>query len=122
MDERRAKRSPLRDVAGMLRSFDYAIDSALAQWAVESGEKASGTDPLAPWAAFWRAWVSDAYLQSYLGAVSRSGLLPEHPEDVALLLDVFLWEKAAYELAYELNNRPSWAGIPIRGLLRLLEP
>lgn len=120
LEERRAKRSPLRDVAGMLRSFDYAVHSALGQWAVESGEETPASGALEPWAAFWRAWVSAAYLGAYLDVVRPSGLLPEHLEDVSILLDVYLWEKAAYELAYELNNRPTWAGIPIQGLLRLL--
>ncbi len=120
LEERRSKRSPLRDVAGMVRSFDYAVHSSLGQWAVESGEEASAAEVLEPWATAWRVWVSAAYLGAYLDVVRPSGLLPASLEDIALLLDVYLWEKAAYELEYELNNRPTWAGIPIRGLLRIL--
>jgi maltose alpha-D-glucosyltransferase/alpha-amylase len=76
---------------------------------------------LEPWARFWRQWVSSAYLRAYLPSVSEAGLVPSEPEDLERLLSALLLDKATYELQYELNNRPDWVRIPIRGILDLLE-
>ncbi len=109
LNERRMKRWALKDVAGMLRSFDYAAAAA-----------ALGESPQAEAAAWaWAASVSDAYLQGYMEVAAAAPFMPTTPEETTLILDAMLIEKALYELRYELNSRPEWAGIPLRGLLGL---
>jgi maltose alpha-D-glucosyltransferase/alpha-amylase len=116
LGERRIKRSPLRDVAGMLRSFNYAAIVKL------KSETTRTDDPvlLRPWARFWNRWVSVAYLRGYLDATAQAGLLPTTRGELAFLLDIHLLEKATYELAYELNNRPDFVDVPIMGILDIL--
>jgi maltose alpha-D-glucosyltransferase/alpha-amylase len=114
--ERRAKSLPLRDVAGMLRSFSYAALTALG---AATQHRPEDYERLEPWAAFWETWVSAVFLRAYFAAVGPTGLLPSIREDVDLLLQTFTLDKAVYELAYELNNRPDWVHIPLAGLLRL---
>ncbi|HEX2252440.1 MAG TPA: putative maltokinase, partial [Thermoanaerobaculia bacterium] len=125
LSERRIKRSPLRDVAGMLRSFDYAAHAELRrqrEGGLVSEEEAA---ELAGWAAHWQRWVSATFLAAYLDRLGWGGgegeLLPGGADELALLLDVYLLEKALYELRYELNNRPGWVGIPLAGILQLVE-
>ncbi|HXG36965.1 MAG TPA: hypothetical protein VNL15_08355, partial [Dehalococcoidia bacterium] len=77
---------------------------------------------LKPWARLWQRWVSATFLRSYLELSSRVPFLPEEPREMKLLLDIFLLEKAIYELGYELNNRPTWVEIPMQGILDLMEP
>ncbi|MGE0352699.1 MAG: maltose alpha-D-glucosyltransferase [Gemmatimonadales bacterium] len=119
--ERRLKRSPLRDVAGMLRSFDYAVHTVLYGPAglgvIRPGEAAN----LEPMANFWRKWVSAAFLKGYFDTAGDARFIPPKPEQKDLLLRILLLEKAVYELAYELNNRPEWVRIPIRGIRALLK-
>ncbi len=119
LEERRRKQSPLRDVAGMLRSFSYAAQAALqrhAQRRPENGEA------LHPWATLWERGSAAKFLQGYREAMrARPELLPA-PELAQRLLASLLVEKAFYELMYELNNRPNWLPIPLRGILELLEP
>src|SRR5690606_973324 len=101
----------------------YAAQVGLMQQA-ERGAFEPGEEerrPLEPWAAFWTVWVSASFLRGYLRATEGSGLLPSDLEELRMLLDVWLIEKTAYELAYELNNRPSWLYIPLLGLQQLLE-
>ncbi len=114
LGERQMKRSPLQDVAGMLRSFHYAA------YAAYFGQSPDGAPPpyLEPWARFWHLWVSVAYLQAYLETAGSAPFLPAVGDDLKLLLDVFLVEKAVYELGYELNNRPDWVSIPLQGILQ----
>ncbi len=119
LGERRLKRSPLRDVAGMLRSFHYASRSALVQQRQRGGETARSSSAEA-WAGFWYRWVAAAFLRGYLEAMGDHPVLPGDPRDRQLLLEVFLLEKALYELAYEVNNRPGWVRIPLEGILELL--
>jgi maltose alpha-D-glucosyltransferase / alpha-amylase len=120
--DRRIKRSPLRDVAGMLRSFDYARHIALrdevGRGLVEPG--AEGYELLMQWGAQWCSWVSAAFLRAYLDTAAGASFLPDTREEVAVMLDAFVMEKAVYELGYELNTRPDWAGIPLAGILALL--
>jgi maltose alpha-D-glucosyltransferase / alpha-amylase len=118
LSERRSKRSPLRDVAGMLRSFDYAALSALKSGDVRL-EDLSRTEVLAK---SWSFWVSVVFLQSYLEFTRSAGFLPSSKDELKSLLDLYLLHKAVYELNYELNNRPDWAGVPIRGILDILQP
>ncbi|MBC7644086.1 MAG: maltose alpha-D-glucosyltransferase [Thermoleophilia bacterium] len=117
--ERRIKRSALKDVAGMVRSFDYA-----AYTVVQEGTYAPD-DPtrkrVETWLSFWYRWVAATFLKSYLEAAEGHGFLPPEPKDLAIMLDVLLLEKALYELQYEANNRPDWVWIPVRGLTFLLE-
>jgi maltose alpha-D-glucosyltransferase/alpha-amylase len=120
LSERRLKRSPLRDVAGMLRSFDYAAHTALFGSAEQGAIRAADVPELEPWARFWRQWASSAFLRAYLPPVRQKGLVPVGREEFATLLRVLLLDKSVYELGYELNNRPAWARVPIRGILDLL--
>ncbi|MDN2568237.1 maltose alpha-D-glucosyltransferase [Aquibium sp. A9E412] len=117
IEERRAKMSPLRDVAGMLRSLDYVAAAALRQ----HGQLPPGQDEqVAERVATWRRAASDAFLAAYRETI---GDCPTHPDDPAFeraLLDLFLIQKAAYEVRYELANRPAWVDIPIAGLLDLV--
>jgi maltose alpha-D-glucosyltransferase/alpha-amylase len=113
--ERRYKRSPLRDVAGMLRSFAYATDSALASERLRSEDRAR----LAPWAESFRAWVSVAFIRGYLAGIAGQSFCPRTPAVARTLLEFFELEKALYEVNYELNNRPHFLFVPITGLLRI---
>jgi maltose alpha-D-glucosyltransferase/alpha-amylase len=116
--QRRLKRSPAYDVAGMLRSFHYAAYAALFR---ESGRTEAVGGAAEAWAKHWRAWVSAAFLKAYLTAVAPASILPEDPDQLARLIDLHLIEKAVYELGYELDNRPDWVVIPARGLEELLD-
>jgi maltose alpha-D-glucosyltransferase/alpha-amylase len=118
VEERNAKRSPLKDVAGMLRSFDYAAYAGLFAF---TRDRPAEFARLEPWAELWRDWVSWAFLRAYRGAAARGAFLPAEPGRFAALLDAFVLDKAFYELVYELNNRPDWVRIPLRGILGLLE-
>jgi maltose alpha-D-glucosyltransferase/alpha-amylase len=120
VSERRIKRSPLRDVAGMLRSFHYAVYSAL--FAEEQrGLFLEKDRPFAEsWANYWYVWVGAVYLQHYLNEAASADFLPGTPQEIETLLQAFLLEKAVYELGYELNNRPDWLEIPVKGIDQLL--
>jgi maltose alpha-D-glucosyltransferase/alpha-amylase len=119
--ERRLKRSPLRDVAGMLRSFDYAAHSALESLRARGVAAREHADQLERWAGLWSRWMSSAFLRAYLPDVAASGLLPRTREERKMVLGVLLLEKCIYELGYELGSRPAWVGIPLRGILDLLD-
>src|SRR5450759_2454414 len=101
----------------MIRSFDYAAITALHQGTVRPEDMAD----LFPWAHYWYRLVSATFLRSYLEAAKNGQWLPRRPEALSRLFELFLFEKAAYELRYELNNRPTWVGIPLRGLDELIE-
>ena len=116
MSERRFKRSPLRDLAGMLRSFDYAASYALRGGRV----RAEDVPLLQPAADLWVLWVQAAFAADYLDTVAPADLLPRDDADLRVLLDFSLLDKAVYELGYELNNRPDWVHVPVEGILRLL--
>ncbi len=75
-----------------------------------------------PWARSWHRWVSIAFMQAYLRTAGNAPFLPQSKDELRLLLDFYLLDKAVYELAYELNNRPDWIRIPFQGILQLLEP
>jgi trehalose synthase-fused probable maltokinase len=111
---RREKRSPFRDVAGMLRSFDYAAHAALESQAPHRAM-------LAPQAGEWAAKAARAFLNAWSkttrGAIFRSAIAAEEKR----LREAFLLEKALYEVLYEINNRPTWLHIPLHGVLSLLE-
>ena len=107
LPERRLKRSPLRDVAGMLRSFSYAAAGSRILRGVPAPEG-------------WEDAARAAYLEGYRERADRA-LLPPGQDAIDRLLAVFELEKAVYELRYELNNRPDWVGIPVAGIVRLLD-
>jgi maltose alpha-D-glucosyltransferase/alpha-amylase len=117
LTQRRFKRNPLRDVAGMLRSFEYASGSALR----DGRHRPEDMPLLQEWAVAWAQWVSASYLGGYLDRVAGTRIVPPNDGDLDLLLRFFLLEKVIYEIAYELNNRPDWVEIPLRGLLALLQ-
>jgi len=119
LSERRIKQSPLRDVAGMLRSFYYAANAVLRQ----RGQMREEDIPfLRPWAEAWCRYNAGIYLASYQKSVAGSGLIPTEPADAEVMLQTYLLDKALYELGYELNNRPDWVVIPLKGVLGLLQP
>ncbi len=120
LSERKQKRSPLWDVAGMLRSFHYATHAALLRQQATGLVGSQDIQSLEPWTRAWRLWVSTAFLQQYLAVAGDAPFLPQEREDLEMLLDVLLLEKAVYEVGYELNNRPDWVRIPLRGILALL--
>ncbi len=122
LGERRLKRSSMRDVAGMLRSFHYGAYAALFRHAAGGGvpERPEAVAALEWGARFWHHWVSVAFMKGYLDAAGRAAFMPPEREEVQLLLDAHLLEKAVYELAYELNNRPDWVRIPLQGISQLL--
>ena len=116
--DRRAKHSPLRDVAGMVRSFDYAAAAALRAAAVKYGAEAAG---FKPGAEEWRAIASGAFIAGYVESAAGLPSVPEDREAFGRMLDFFLIEKACYEIVYEASHRPDWAAIPIGGLVALLK-
>jgi len=120
LSERRLKRSPFRDVAGMIRSFHYAAYSTLLKHASIRPED---TALLEPWAELWYQYVSGIFLRSYLNVVGKAPLVlvPKERKELEILLQALLLEKAVYELGYELNNRPDWVIIPIRGIHDILK-
>jgi maltose alpha-D-glucosyltransferase/alpha-amylase len=112
--ERRLKHSPLKDVAGMLRSFSYAAWMGLAQGTHGDPEALSS---LEPWARRWEHTVSAAFVRAYRAKAAGGAIVPADAVDFDTLLHAYVLDKAIYEVAYELNNRPAWVGIPLRGVL-----
>jgi len=119
LSERKLKRCALRDVAGMMRSFHYAAHTALSMR--QQTVRPEDVPLLEPWAGHWANWIASAYLQSYLDTADGALFVPDKREDTETLLDAFLLEKAVYEIGYELNNRPNWVGIPLRGIRQILK-
>ena len=122
LSKRRRKQSPLKDVAGIMRSFSYVAFAALNQYNeahTQGGERAESS-ALRRWADAWQNSASQEFLNAYrAGIAAHPGLLPPAPE-AQLLLNAYVLEKALYELQYELNNRPGWVQIPIAGILSFL--
>ncbi|MFH1338896.1 MAG: maltose alpha-D-glucosyltransferase [Candidatus Omnitrophota bacterium] len=118
LSERRLKRSPLRDVAGMVRSFHYAAYAGLLRHPLVHKQDIPS---LEPWVKAWYHYASGIFLRSYLDIVGEAAFLPKKREDFTILFEAFLLEKAVYELGYELNNRPEWVIIPIKGLQYILK-
>jgi maltose alpha-D-glucosyltransferase/alpha-amylase len=111
LPDRRKKQSPLRDVAGMLRSFGYAARTAL----MTASSANPGNPNLEAWASAWETAVTSAFLGAYNATIAANPALV--PQEAATILNALLLEKASYELLYELNNRPTWLVIPLEGLL-----
>jgi maltose alpha-D-glucosyltransferase/alpha-amylase len=119
--ERRQKQSPLKDVAGMIRSFSYAAHAGLDEFlpSIHAKPGAAGENHLTAWAVFWQSAVSAEFLRSYRQAIAANAALLPPPQQSQSLLCAYQLEKALYELLYELNNRPAWLRIPLAGILAL---
>lgn len=115
---RRAKQSPLKDVAGMLRSFSYAAVATLFDWAEPDSPE---WDRLQAWASTWEELARERYVNAYLGKAHEGHYLPADRAHVMALLDVFEIDKALYELNYERNHRPGWIRIPMRGIINVVD-
>ena len=115
--QRRTKHSPLKDVAGMIRSFSYAASVGLLNF---TARRPDDLARLEPWAVLWEQWTAAVFLRSYRQAAAGSASVPTAPQAFEALLEAHILEKAIHELSYELNNRPSWVRIPLRGILALL--
>jgi len=120
LEERRRKRLAIRDVAGMLRSFDYAASSALIEGIGTGAFGRRDFATMEPWARMWSNWASWALLHAYLERAAGARFLPADPAELRVMLDAFVLEKALYELAYELNNRPDWTDIPLGAIERII--
>ena len=121
LSERRLKRTPLRDVAGLLRSFHYCAFAALYNQREKGAISAETVRRLEPWARFWSQSAGAIFLGAYLSRARTGSFLPATPAELKVLLEVNLLNKALYELGYELNNRPAWLKIPLEGILQLME-
>jgi maltose alpha-D-glucosyltransferase/alpha-amylase len=119
--QRRRKRSPLADVACMLRSFDYAAESAVQKRGPRPTVRDEDRQVLLPAATLWRAWTSFVFVRAYVSAAQRGGFLPPSGRERRILMDALLAERAIHELHYELNHRPEWAMMPITALWRMAE-
>jgi maltose alpha-D-glucosyltransferase/alpha-amylase len=121
LGERRIKRTAIRDVASMLRSFDYVAQAGFQRQlelaTIEESQRELGEQ----WSWFWRDWVSAVYLRAYLQAVEGSGLMPANRDELETLLNTHLLEKAVFEINYELRNHLERLIIPLRSLHRLLD-
>jgi maltose alpha-D-glucosyltransferase/alpha-amylase len=114
---RRQKQSPLKDVAGMLRSFNYAAYAGLFG---QAASRPADFARLEPWANIWQTWASAAFLRGYFETAGQATFLPADLAQRDALLRLFMLDKALYELNYELNNRPDWVRIPLWGIFDLL--
>jgi maltose alpha-D-glucosyltransferase / alpha-amylase len=116
LSERRTKHSPRKDVAGMLRSFNYAAYATLYE---VTAENPNDLPVLEPFVNEWERKAARAFLNGYERAIDGCPVLPKGPQQARSVIDLFTMEKAFYEVRYELNNRPDWIRIPVRGILAL---
>lgn len=117
LEERRGKHSPLKDVAGMLRSFNYAAFAVLSDI---TADRPNDIALLEPFVRDWERKTVNAFMGGYEEAVAGCAVYPEEPTYAQALIDLFVLEKAFYELRYELDNRPTWVSVPLGGLYELL--
>ena len=117
LPERRRKRSPLRDVASMLRSFDFAAVMSLRDSAVVREADRGAAEP---WAKLWATWAPAAFLSAWLEASKQSPLVPSDRAELQVLIETHVLEKALAELGSELGRRDDWAFAAIRALLEML--
>ena len=123
LSERRTKRSPLRDVATMLRSFHYVAQTALFGQGAATPQAVVRPEDLGrlqPWSRFWCAWVGAEYLKSYFATAGQASFIPPNAQEMKTLFDAFVLERALIELAYELRHRPAWTRVPLTGILDIL--
>jgi maltose alpha-D-glucosyltransferase/alpha-amylase len=120
LSQRRLKKSPLIDVAGMLRSFSYAAYASLRGQMARGLVAPERAPEMEQWAYVWHRWVGATFLREYRQVMGESPLLPLGYDQLRVLLDVLVLEKTLYEVNYELNSRPDWVDLPLRGLLEEL--
>ncbi|MGH8473175.1 MAG: putative maltokinase, partial [Gammaproteobacteria bacterium] len=113
LEERRRKHSPLRDVAAMLRSLNYAAYNALAAVTAERSHEIGRLEPLV---REWERLAAEAFLSGYREGIAGCSSYPDDPQHARALIELFTLEKAFYELRYELENRPEWVAVPLQGL------
>ncbi len=118
LSERRLKRSPLRDVAGMIRSFHYAAYGSLY---LDNQIRKEDYAKLIPFVDQWYHYMSGFFMSAYMDTVSGQPFIPPNTEDMEILMTTFLLEKSIYELNYELNNRIDWVTIPLRGIKEVMK-
>ena len=118
LEERRQKQTALRDVAGMVRSFSYAALVPLFERTEPGSEE---RDRLQPWARAWETLARDRFLSAYTRSAHEGHYLPSDRDALGRALDLFILEKALYEVGYERNHRPHWIDIPLHGIRRLLD-
>lgn len=116
--ERRLKQFPFKDVAGLIRSLHYAAHGALF---LRSSVRHEDVEMLRPWVTPWYIYTSGLFLHSYLETIGDKHFIPKQRDELEILLQVFLLEKAVYEIIYELNNRPDWLVIPLKGIETVIE-
>jgi len=126
LTDRRIKRSVLRDVAGMVRSFHYAAYTALlgrsaTQSGGQSAVRTEDFDRLESWCGYWYRWVAATFLRSYRETAGKAPFLPDNDADFKILVEAFILSKAVYELGYELGHRPDWVSVPLMGILDILK-
>jgi maltose alpha-D-glucosyltransferase/alpha-amylase len=119
--DRRIKRSPLRDVASMIRSFHYATAHVFAGRVSSGSLRKEDLPALEPWGQFWRVWVSVAFLKRYLETAGAAPFLPSTREELQDALNAYRLEKALAELGFELEHRRDWVRFPLQGILDLVE-
>jgi len=117
LSERRLKFSAFRDIAGMIRSFHYAVSSRFLQ---RKELRAEDAEVLEPWIEPWFTYVAGTFLAAYRRTVDGGSFVPDDPADVDMLTNLFMLEKAVYEVGYEIDNRPDWLMIPLRGVSYVL--
>ncbi|MFW6254878.1 MAG: putative maltokinase, partial [Chitinivibrionales bacterium] len=113
LSERKLKHSPFKDVAGMIRSYHYAGFGSLF---LNTAFRPEDIEVLQQWIEPWYHYTAGIFLRSYLDTVQDAPFVPDNRQDLEPLLQVYLLEKAVYELGYELNNRPDWVSIPLKGI------
>jgi len=116
--ERRLKRSPLRDVASMIRSFYYVGYEGFLKNIQVPMEK---TLTLMPFAEFWSHFMSGFFMQAYLQTVQGSSFIPDQPDDLQMMVETYLLERAIADLNYELNHRPDWVGVPLQIIKSIMD-
>jgi maltose alpha-D-glucosyltransferase/alpha-amylase len=114
--ERRARHSPVKDLAGMLRSFSYAAWTGLLSYTARRPDTLSRVEP---WARLWEQATGAAFLRAWREATSGAPFAPADDDTFRILIDAYVLDKALYELIYELDNRPGWVRVPLGGILGL---
>lgn len=116
--ERRLKRSALRDVAGMLRSFHYAAFGSLF---LDNQIRKEDIDKLLPYVEQWYHYMSGFFMKAYLETVKDNPIIPQKKEDLKILIRTFILQKAIYELSNVVSNRPTWMTVPLRGIKAIMK-
>jgi maltose alpha-D-glucosyltransferase / alpha-amylase len=121
LSERRLKRSPLRDVVGLIRSFRYATYAAQLKQVELGNFDAASLGALPGWVRGWYHWVGALFLQAYRRHTQQAAFLPQNDEEWRVLLEIHLLEKMMGELGHELEQRIEWLPLPLEGILELID-